>query len=294
MSVMSAADFVVREIGAARCDGRRLELCEVGPVQAPVAALYLHGTGSSRLEVGPYAEVAERAGVRIVAWDRPGHGRSDPLPGRTITDVVADAAAVASAVGAVRPAVIGLSGGGTHVLALAALGAQVISRGIAINPGCPSDEPTLSMLGRGGPVPLMRLARTRPWLFRPIAAALQSPNPISAALMRRQLDPRDRRLVQSPVGPLLDEAAWEARRQRGAWVDEAAMFWRGPWGFALDEFAVPLDVFVGERDAFRPFGESLARAGATVHRFPGGHVSGFSDDTMTQIVDLVIRPTATS
>jgi hypothetical protein len=75
----------LRELEPLRlADGRRLDLCEVGDPKGRVA-LYLHGTGSSRLEVAPYAEAASRDGVRLVAWNRPGTAAGTSLsPGGLI------------------------------------------------------------------------------------------------------------------------------------------------------------------------------------------------------------------
>jgi hypothetical protein len=65
------------------------------------------------------------------------------------------------------------------------------------------------------------------------------------------------------------------------------MIWNQPWGFPLDEFAVPVDVFTGDGDPFRPFAERLEAAGATLHVFPGGHVSGFVPEVMRQVMALL-------
>ena len=61
-------------------NGRRIALCETGDPDGEIA-VYLHGTGSSRLEVGLYGAAAAAHGVRLVAWDRPGSGGSDRSAG---------------------------------------------------------------------------------------------------------------------------------------------------------------------------------------------------------------------
>jgi len=268
-------------------DGRTLTWCETGPAEAPVAALYLHGTGSSRLEVALYAEAAAATAVRLVAWDRPGHGGSSPQPGRTVADVVGDARLVAAAAGVDRPAVIGLSGGGSLVLALAALAPELVRHAVAINPGPPADEASLALIEHRM-ASMIRMARDQPRRFSVVAAVLQMRDPLSRALQRRQAHPLDRAVVfDSPLRGRFDAAAAEGERHRHAWVSEARMFWQQSWGVDLNSFAVPLDVFAGEDDQFRRFAESLAPAGATVHTFPGGHFSGFTADTMRAILRLV-------
>ena len=55
---------------------------------------------------------ATKAGVRIVALDRPGYGLSDFQPDRTILDWPRDVEEAAEALGLTRFSVIGGSGGG--------------------------------------------------------------------------------------------------------------------------------------------------------------------------------------
>ena len=58
-------------------------------------------------------------------------------------------------------------------------------------------------------------------------------------------------------------AAVEGGRQPHAYTNEALIIWNQPWGVSLDEFPMPVDVFTGDGDLFRPFAEGLSRAGAT-------------------------------
>ena len=107
--------------GTARAsDGRRLSVEVFGdPDGTPV--FLLHGTPGSRLGPRPRGAVLHRLGVRLIAFDRPGYGRSDRLPGRQVADVAADIAAIADAYGLEKFAVVGRSGGGPHALACAAM-----------------------------------------------------------------------------------------------------------------------------------------------------------------------------
>jgi pimeloyl-ACP methyl ester carboxylesterase len=97
-------------------DGRSLEVHELGdPDGFPV--VFHHGTpGSGTI----YARWAT-PGVRVIAYDRAGYGGSTRKPGRTVADVVPDITALADALGLERFATWGLSGGGPHSLACAAL-----------------------------------------------------------------------------------------------------------------------------------------------------------------------------
>jgi pimeloyl-ACP methyl ester carboxylesterase len=82
--------------------------------------LWCHSGPGSRLSPAYVAGTAAGSAYRFIGIDRPGYGRSDPLPGRTITDWVGDALAVADHPGIDRFATVGTSTGGQYGLALAA------------------------------------------------------------------------------------------------------------------------------------------------------------------------------
>jgi len=85
---------------------------------APVISI--HGTPGSRLD-RPYDEDKIRAlGIHLITYDRPGYGASDRHRGRKVIDCVSDVAIIAAELGITRFAIGGGSGGGPHVLAVAA------------------------------------------------------------------------------------------------------------------------------------------------------------------------------
>ena len=62
-------------------DGRTLSVLESGdPTGKPI--LVHAGMPNSQLQYGPVVHIAERQGVRLISYDRPGYGRSSPQPGR--------------------------------------------------------------------------------------------------------------------------------------------------------------------------------------------------------------------
>lgn len=100
-------------------DGRVLAVDDVGdPGGVPV--LYLHGTPDSRLARYPDDGVAAVGGVRLLAADRPGCGRSDPDPGRTLGSVADDLAAACRHLDVGRVGVLAWSAGAPYAVALAA------------------------------------------------------------------------------------------------------------------------------------------------------------------------------
>ncbi|HEX6489528.1 MAG TPA: alpha/beta hydrolase [Candidatus Dormibacteraeota bacterium] len=113
-------------------DGRVLCYAEFGDLGGyPVFSL--HGTPGCRLLSSRSIEfdlegVVRSLGVRLIRYDRPGYGGSDPKPGRLISDSASDLEAVADAVGVARFAVVGSSGGTPPALAAGALLPERVER----------------------------------------------------------------------------------------------------------------------------------------------------------------------
>ena len=101
-------------------DGRILAIEEAGdPNGRPV--LVHNGTPNSRHLYQPITIDAAVRGLRLISYDRPGYGGSSPQPGRSVADCAADVRAICAELGIGRLAMWGVSGGGPHVLACAAL-----------------------------------------------------------------------------------------------------------------------------------------------------------------------------
>lgn len=163
---------------------------------------------------------------------------------------------------------------------------------MAINPGPLAEDDVLAELP-GQVSRFMRLARDRPKVFAVVSQVTQYRGrgkvaELLESIRMRGLNPIDVEVLHRPeVYSAFRAAADEGGRQPRACANEALLIWNQPWGVALDSFPVPVDVFTGDGDLFRPFAERLSRAGATLHVFPGGHVSGFVPDVMNQIVALL-------
>ena len=99
--------------------GRTLAWAEYGD-PAGVPLLFLHGAPGGRLSAGLHDRRFARQGLRVIAPDRPGYGRSDAAPGRTVRDAADDLLTLLDACGLEQAFVVGGSGGGPHALALAA------------------------------------------------------------------------------------------------------------------------------------------------------------------------------
>ena len=97
-------------------DGRKLEVREYGdPAGQP--ALFFHGLIGSHHQASYIDAQARRHGLRIIAPNRPGVGRSDFIARRIALDAVPDVEDVAEALGLGEFSVIGISGGTPYALA---------------------------------------------------------------------------------------------------------------------------------------------------------------------------------
>jgi len=100
-------------------EGVTLRVLEIGdPEGKPV--VHFHGTPGSRLELAWADEVVTAAGVRIIAFDRPGYGGSSPSR-FSLGSVAKTAIGLANFIGLDHFRTLGWSGGGPFALATAAI-----------------------------------------------------------------------------------------------------------------------------------------------------------------------------
>lgn len=124
-------------------DGRTLCFAEYGDLGGhPVISL--HGTPGCRLLSAAavrsdFEALLRSVGVRLIRYDRPGYGGSTRHAGRSVADSAADVESVADAVGVVRFAVEGGSGGSPHALGAAALLPERVERLALVAPMAPYD-----------------------------------------------------------------------------------------------------------------------------------------------------------
>ena len=107
-------------------DGRVLGVAEFGDASG-TPVLWCHGGPGSRLEPMWLDGAAADAGLRLIGFDRPGYGLSEPKPDRSIVDVVVDMIEIADQLGIGEFATVGVSTGGVYALAAAALNPSELS-----------------------------------------------------------------------------------------------------------------------------------------------------------------------
>jgi pimeloyl-ACP methyl ester carboxylesterase len=101
-------------------DGTRVGYAEFGdPDGAPI--FFFHGIPGSRLLGASVHSESLAAGARVIALERPGCGRSDYRPVRSVAGWARTVGLVADALGIKHFSALGVSGGGPYALACGAL-----------------------------------------------------------------------------------------------------------------------------------------------------------------------------
>jgi pimeloyl-ACP methyl ester carboxylesterase len=248
-------------------DGRTLQVLERGdPDGLPV--LVHNGTPSSRLLFEPDVTRAERQGIRLISYDRPGYGGSTALPGRTVGDCADDVRAIAGALGVDRLAVWGISGGGPHAIACAALLPDLVPAVAVLASGAPWAADGLDYFAGMGD---LNVEDTRLHLEDPVAARSKCENDRLDVLatgpeelrdqLKSLLSPVDREVLTGDLAQYMVDAGrlGLAPGADGWWDDDTAFL--APWGFELDSIRTPVRLLHGRHDQFVPVahGEWLAR-----------------------------------
>jgi pimeloyl-ACP methyl ester carboxylesterase len=261
-------------------DGRTLAVEEAGdPGGRPV--LVHNGTPNSRHLYAPAAADAAARGLRLIGYDRPGYGGSTPQPGRTVADCAADVRAICAGLGIDRLAMWGISGGGPHVLACAALLPDLVTAAASLASLAPADAGGLDWFEGMGQdnADDFKLLKSDPEAMR---AKLEKEREQTLAtssgglldLLRTLLTPTDAAALTGEFAEYLVYTGREglAPGAQGWWDDGVAH--AGPWGFELSAIRVPVLLMHGRQDQFVPFGHGQWLAA----RIPGVEARLLDDD----------------
>jgi pimeloyl-ACP methyl ester carboxylesterase len=258
-------------------DGRRLSYAQYGD-PGGFAILNAHGGLACRLDVAGAAPAAELCKVRLVSPDRPGVGRSDPQPGRTILDWTRDVTELLDRLDVDRFAVMGWSLGGQYAAAVGYALPQRVTRGAIIAGAVPLTEPgafdRLPTIDRT----YIRMSRHAPWgarlCFRTMGLAAKRAPRLYGWLAARDLGTADAAVLRADGFTKFANMSQEALRQPQGVVEEYRAMVR-PWGFAPEDISVPVDVWAGTDDQLLDpsWPGELARRipDATLHLLAGGH-----------------------
>ncbi len=243
-------------------DGRTLEVHEAGdPTGFPI--VHHHGTPGSGLLYAPWST----PGARVIGYDRAGYGGSTRDPGRTIASVADDIAAIADALGLDRFATWGISGGGPHALACAALLGDRVTAVASLAGVAPYPADGLDWLAGMGEdnVVEFHLVLEGEAAYRPAAerdrAEMLGTTPVELhAVFDSLLGDADRAATTGELAEYLHTIMIHGLESSAdGWIDDDLAF-VAPWGFELDAISCPVLVVQGGDDRFVPrsHGEWLA------------------------------------
>ncbi len=271
-------------------DGRTL-CVESGGDPAGRPVLVHDGTPNSRLMMSSWLRDAEQRGIHLISYDRPGYGGSTAQPGRSVADCAQDVRTIAQSFGIDRLAVWGLSGGGPHALACAALLPDLVTAVASLASLAPYGGEGLDYFTGMGQ---SNVDDTRLMLDDPQAAREKShqdrldtlattPEGLHE-LMASLLSPTDAAALTLDIATELVAAGQSglAPGDQGWWDDGVAHL--APWGFDVSDITIPVQLWHGAHDQFVPFqhGQWLAA------RIPGveAHLSD-TDGHLTLAVNRV-------
>jgi pimeloyl-ACP methyl ester carboxylesterase len=238
-------------------DGRRVGHAEYGAADGyPV--IYCHGFPGSRFEAALAHDAARAVGARIIAFDRPGYGRSDVAPGRSIRAWTEDVAAAADRLGLARFAMLGISGGCPYALACAHLLRERVSATAVVCGLGPLAEAELRRALFGATRAVAFFGWHAPQLFAPVygrflaLAARQRPQYILELLSMASAE-ADRRVMQrAEVSGAIVGSIREALRGGAAPVIHDMHNYAQPWGFTPQQIAARVHLWHGEADLTVP------------------------------------------
>ncbi|MBK1832918.1 alpha/beta fold hydrolase [Roseibacillus ishigakijimensis] len=263
--------------------GRRLCYAEYGDPQGR-PLMYFHGWPSSRLQAAALHELCVEKGVRLIAPDRPGVGKSELQPGRTLRDWPPLVIELADSLGWDKFSVMGVSGGGPYaVVAAAGLPGRVEQTAVVC--GAP---PLAKFPDRSAMMwPYRALLRIRPHAPFLIPGILRASHWISQfppekapmSWVMRWTAQADREALQGAESfETVTRSFREGISAGTAGVQIDGDVYTDDWGLDFSQITVPIEFWHGEEDRNIPFAMVKEYAswipGARTRYFPGeGHYS---------------------
>lgn len=242
-------------------DERRLGFAEYGDASGK-AVFHFNGSGGSRLEHPQDLSILTDLGVRLISTDRPGHGISDPQPGRKLLDWPEDVGQLADHLGIDSFHIEGWSAGGPHALACAYKMPDRILAGALISGLAPPDRPnpyeglpfamkTLMIIGRNVP--------SLVYLFRRMMRKnLQGDPDKMGDRLKSSFPPPDQKAIEeSGSGDWLIENIQEGYSQGGDGPAQDDILINTSWGFKLQDIQARFDVWQGEVDKNVPLNQGV-------------------------------------
>ena len=239
-------------------DGR--ELCvEIAGEPDGKPILVHYGSPNSRHLYGGWIADAEKKGIRLIGYDRPGYGGSTAQPGHTVASGAHDVRAIAEALGHDRLGIWGISGGGPYALACAALLPDLTVAVAAVASVAPYGIEGFDYFAGMGELnvediklyfadPEAARRDTREAREEVLAATPEQ----FAEMINSVLSPVDAQALTGDLAHWLTESQKDglSAGDQGWWDDGAAHLMS--WGFDLADIRVPVKIWHGRQDRMVP------------------------------------------
>jgi pimeloyl-ACP methyl ester carboxylesterase len=272
-------------------DRRALEVHEEGdPAGLPV--IVHHGTPMAGIQYAPHVALAQEQGIRLIGYDRPGYGGSTRAAGRRVEDCVADVSAIADALGLERFATWGISGGGPHALACAALCDERLLATASLAAVAPYGADGLDWLEGMGEDNHVEFGKVlageeplRAYLENERATMLAAGPDELIAVFESLLGPEDRAVLTGQLAEYMLECDRHGLASGvEGWLDDDFAFLE-PWGFEVESIETPVLVLHGEDDRFVP----VSHAHWLAARIPGAEARIVPDDGHLTLIERRMR-----
>lgn len=239
-------------------DGRQLSYAIYGD-SLGVPVFYFHGGQESRLSASFMHETATQLGIKIIAPDRPGIGKSSPHPGRSFPDWADDVNQLADALHVQQFSVFGLSGGAPHVLACAQQIPDRLLR-VGIVAGAAPYDYKGTKKGMWFPVKLVHWfaswekdKQLRKFIQRDYETLRDKPEK-RVRQLQKYLPKPDRELLKTKPELAWDfiEGSLESYHQG---IDGVVQEWKmyvSNWDITLSEIKKPIELWYGDKDKMSP------------------------------------------
>ena len=248
---MSERDVTLR-------DGRTLHIYDEGDPDGKPVVVH-HGSPSAGHLFARHVEDAQERGIRLIGYDRAGYGGSAPSPGRSVADVAPDVEDVLDALDLDRFATWGLSGGGPHALACAALlGNRCLAAASLASPAPWGADGLdwLAGMGEGNVAEFDAVLEGGEALEASLGRDAAEMLAGGAAELRKAilsvLSPVDQAALDADFGDFLYESMRAGIGERiDGWRDDNVAFVRA-WGFEPADIGTPVLLLHGVHDLMVP------------------------------------------
>ncbi len=278
-----------REIQTA--DGRTLGVHEDGdPDGLPV--IVHHGTPAAGMLYAPHVALAREQGIRLVGYDRPGYASSTRAPNRRIADCVADVMRIVEVLDLARFATWGVSGGGPHALACAALCDERLLATASLAAVAPFDADSIDWLEGMGEDNHIEFGATLEGeealraYCEPAAAEMKAAEAEELVqVLETLLGPEDQSVLTGGLAEYLLACDRHGLADGvEGWLDDDFAFVE-PWGFEVGTIDSPVLLLHGEDDRFVP----VSHGHWLADHIPGAEVRIRRDDGHLTLIERHMR-----